>query len=81
MVCTVKWSHFCDSLPQRFLTVGPPGSETCQRNLDIRMHLCDDLGVPLALEKVEGPSTTISFLGIVLDTVCMEIRLPVDKLE
>ena len=64
-----------------FLTVGPPGSETCQRNLDIIMHLCDDLGIPIALEKVEEPFTTISFLGIVLDTVRMEIRLPVDKLE
>ena len=38
------------------------------------------LHVPLALEKVEGPSTTISFLGILLDTVRMEIRLPEDKL-
>ena len=69
--------HYLDN----FLTVGPTGSETCQRNFDILMHLCDDLGVPLALEKVEGPSTTISFLGIVLDIVRMEIRLPVDKLE
>ena len=44
------------------------------------MQLCNDLGVPLALEKVEGPSTTISFLGILLDTVRMDIRLPEDKL-
>ena len=30
--------------------------------------------------QVEGPSTTISFLRILLDTVHMEIRLPEDKL-
>ena len=66
--------HYLDD----FLTLGPPNSETCQQNLDLLTHLCDDLGVPLALEKVEGPSTTISFLLIVLDTVRMEIRLPTD---
>ena len=69
--------HYLDD----FLTVGPPSSDTCQRNLDILMQLCDDLGVPLALEKVEGPSTTISFLGIQLDMVRMEIRLPEEKLS
>ena len=30
--------------------------------------------------KVEGPSTTLTFLGIILDTQCMEIRLPQEKL-
>ena len=33
------------------------------------------------LEKVEGPSTSLTFLGIVLDTVRMEARLPTDKLH
>ena len=31
--------------------------------------------------KVEGPSTTLTFLGIILDTQCMEIRLPQEKLQ
>ena len=31
--------------------------------------------------KTEGPSTTISFLGMELDTIAMEIRLPADKLQ
>jgi len=38
------------------------------------------LGIPLASEKVAGPSTSLSFLGITLDTHHMEIRLPQDKL-
>jgi len=33
------------------------------------------------LEKVEGPSTTICFLGIILDAICMKIRLHTDKLK
>ena len=42
---------------------------------------CHTLGVPLALEKVEGPSTMLSFLGILLDTHLMEARLPEEKLQ
>ena len=39
------------------------------------------LGVPLALQKVEAPTTCLSFLGITLDTVNMEARLPEEKLQ
>ncbi|XP_075139535.1 uncharacterized protein LOC142214486 [Leptodactylus fuscus] len=38
-------------------------------------------GVPLAPEKTEGPSTCLSFLGIMIDTVLMEFCLPNEKLE
>jgi len=69
--------HYLDD----FLTIGPPKSETCGNNLHALKLLCEHLGIPLALEKVEGPSTTICFLGIILDTIRMEIRLPTDKLQ
>jgi len=66
--------HYLDD----FLTLAPPGSSTCQHNLDIIKSVC---GVPLAIEKVEGPSISLTFLGIVLDTKRMEARLPDDKLQ
>ena len=69
--------HYLDN----YLTVGPASSPTCQRNLDIFKTTFRQLGIPLALEKVEGPTTCLTFLGIVLDTHRMEIRLPDDKLE
>ena len=59
-----------------FLTVGPPNSNIFQQNLDTIKQICDILGVPLALEKVEGPATSLSFLGNTLDTVVMEAKLP-----
>ncbi len=39
--------------------------------------------LPLAgsRHKTEGPATTLVFLGIELDSVAMEIRLPREKLE
>ena len=55
--------HYLDD----FLTVGPPNSNICQQNLDTIKQVCDILRVPLALKKVEGPATSLSFLGITLD--------------
>ena len=69
--------HYLDD----FLTIGPPNSNICQQNLDTIKQICDILGVPLALEKVEGPATSLSFLGITLDTVTMEAKLPPEKLR
>lgn len=37
-------------------------------------------GVPLAADKTEGPVTELCFLGIVIDSMAMECRLPLDKL-
>ena len=53
--------HYLDD----FLTLGPPGSPTCARNLATIKEVCSTLGIPLALEKVEGPSHTLTFLGII----------------
>ena len=61
--------------------MGPPQSSLCQGNLEIFTRLCKDLGVPLASEKLEGPTTSLSFLGLILDTDRMEIQLPEDKLH
>ena len=47
----------------------------------ICMQTCNELGIPLAQDKLEGPSTSITFLGIVIDTSKSVIRLPEDKLQ
>ena len=39
-----------------------------------------ELGVPLAEEKTEGPVTCICFLGLELDSIDMEVRIPQDKI-
>ena len=40
-----------------------------------------ELGMPVALVKLEGPATRISFLGIMLDSEAQILSLPQDKLE
>ena len=69
--------HYLDD----FLMLGPPGHSTCCHNLEIITQVCQRLGVPLASEKVEGPATCLTFLGIFLDSFNKEIRLPDEKLE
>ena len=69
--------HYLDD----FLVMGPPQSDACKANLHTLQTVCAKLGVPLAPEKQEGPTTTLTFLGIVIDTVRGELRLPADKLQ
>ena len=68
--------HYLDD----FLTLGPPSTTTCVDNLMTIKEVCLQLGIPLALDKVEGPSKSLTFLGIILDTERMEARLPEEKL-
>ena len=53
----------------------------CQEYLNIFTTICADIGVPLSLSKTTKPSTSTTFLGITLDSVTQEARLPKDKLE
>lgn len=42
---------------------------------------CNDMSTPVEEDKCEGPATILPFIGIELDTVKLEIRLPADKLQ
>ncbi len=42
--------------------------------------LCRAVGAPVKPEKVLGPSTILTILGIELDTILMQARLPQEKL-
>lgn len=42
---------------------------------------CSVLRVPIAAHKTDGPTTCLIFLGIVVDTLKGELRLPADKLQ
>ena len=69
--------HYLDD----FVVIGPPGSSLCQEYLCDFKEECKYLGVPLATEKREGPSPVITLLGIIIDTLQGQLRLPEDKLQ
>ena len=68
--------HYIDD----FVIIGPPKSDVCGQALGMTIRTCRELGAPLAMDKLEGPSHCITFLGIEIDTVAGVLRLPPDKL-
>lgn len=69
--------HYLDD----FLLVGAPASDECGQHLIQLSHIFEQLGILIAPEKTEGPVTCLSFLGLELDSLAMEIRLPPSKLR
>ena len=61
--------------------MGPAKSPTCHSNLNIMLDVSKQVEIPLALDKLKGPSHCLTFLGIVLDTQQMQARLPEEKLS
>ncbi len=62
-----------------FLMVSKDGTLAGKR-LRIFLGLCKDLGIPVVEDKMEKGACII-FLGVTLDSIKMEGRLPQDKLE
>jgi len=65
---------------ENYFTVGPANSTLCANNVLIIVRVASDLGIPLAPHKLEGPTTSLVFLGITIDTTRMETSLPANKL-
>ena len=67
--------HYLDD----YITMGAAGLIECEDNKACLITTCDQLGVPVTHEKCEGPATRLTYLGIEIDSVAMELRLPNDK--
>jgi hypothetical protein len=63
-----------------YITLGPPDSEVCERNLELMLAVCKWLGVPVAPAKCAGPATVMVFFGFELDTRALVVRLLEEKL-
>ena len=75
--CHVQHSfHYLDD----YFFEGPSDSQACGKSLSSMLSLCDTLNIPLKPEKMVGPTTSLTFLGVELDTTSMTARLPQDKL-
>ena len=69
--------HYLDD----FIVLGSPCSDDCQKGLQVALEACDKLGFPVALEKMVGPSTKLTFLGIEVDSMGLQLSLPEEKLR
>lgn len=70
------------SMSRRLLTLHTPASNICEQTLTTIQNVCASLVMPLALAKVYRRSfhNPCIFLGITLDSINMEVRLPAEKL-
>ncbi|CAJ0949278.1 unnamed protein product [Ranitomeya imitator] len=69
-------THYLDD----FLLVDPANSDVCYHALVQFKDVMSCFGVPLSPDKTIGPVSVITFLGIEIDSVAMEFRLPQDKI-
>ena len=51
-----------------------------QKILEDILKTFKELGIPVAPEKVEGQSTCIKYLGLIVDTLTMQVRIPDETL-
>ena len=69
--------HYLDD----FLGGGKQKSGHCLFLMKIFSQSMEQLGVPLAEEKTEGPTTKLTFIGLELDSQDMVVRLPQEKVN
>ena len=67
--------HYLDDI----FTAGPRDSDECERNMVSTNALCRTIGAPTKPEKEEGPSTTLTFLGILLDSATMTASITEER--
>jgi len=74
---TTHASHYLDD----YMSSGRPDSDECANNLKIMISTCEYLGMEVNFNKVVEPATTMEFLGIVIDTNRLELRMSQERLD
>lgn len=65
-----------------FIFAGEENSNNCQMLMNcFFLEICDELGVPIADEKLVGPVHVLTFLGLEIDTDEMMVRIPQSKMN
>ena len=80
VIDALAWAMLCVGIPDLVhyldgFLFWAPDYLTCSLTLETAARLSARLGPPLEHSKVEGPATTLTFLGIEIDTVSRELRL------
>ena len=68
--------HYLDD----YISIGPAHSLACANNLDIMLSTCAYIGFEVNYEKTTLPATVVQYLGFIIDSERMEIRISEDRL-
>jgi len=74
LTCHYADDHFFVTLPN----LAPPGQSATEIQ-EIVLRIARELGIEINPEKCMGPATTLTYLGIELDTVRMEARISEER--
>jgi hypothetical protein len=69
--------HYLDD----FIFGGNANSEHCLEIMISFLNTCRKLGVPVADEKTVWPTPVIVFLGLEVDSLLMQVRIPEEKIK
>ena len=70
----------CEHYLDDYVTLGPPDSTTCATNLKTMLQVCEDVGFDVNPSKLVEPTPVIEFLGIIIDSERMELRISHERL-
>ena len=64
-----------------YITIGPPCLPVCTSNLEIMLDTFQDLGFTVFPQKVSLPTTVLEFLGIIIDSDKMQLRISQQRMD
>ena len=75
----LSFLHYLDDFAGASPPEFGPGPSPSKADFSRILELCKVLGIPLASDKTEFPSTLMIFLGFLIDTVNLTVSLPEEK--
>lgn len=58
-----------------------PDKETCAKHFNTVRDILAELGLPESVDKIQPPSTSVTWLGIMIDSLRMTLSIPNEKLQ
>lgn len=58
-----------------------PDKDTCAAHFSIVRGILAELGLPESIDKIQAPSTCVTWLGININSESMSLSIPSDKLK
>ena len=74
-----KGAHDIEHYLDDYFTCGPANTNICQDNIDIMLKSCNETGFEVNLSKFVEPTTELEYLGIVIDSINMQLKIPAHR--
>ena len=79
LLITIDWilqySYGVQHILHYFFTAGQAHLPQCSEKLQAMLNLCSDINDPIKQSKVKGPTTSLTFLGIHLNSAMMKASI------